>query len=172
MISIASATNWLKLAQPYRKKFGFFRSMRMAWWDRQLRWALPKDTIVQIKLPGYRSPIELRAGSTDLGTFHEVFINEEHAIELDFPPRTICDLGANIGLASLYFANRYPNAQIVAFEPEKENFERLSANTSAYPNIQVVRAAAWPHDTDLTIIDKNKCSNAFEVREFEGHGRE
>ncbi len=36
-------------------------------------------------------------------------------------PRRVIDLGANIGLVSLYFALRFPDAQIVAVEMMPEN---------------------------------------------------
>jgi FkbM family methyltransferase len=41
----------------------------------------------------------------------------------------IVDAGANIGASSVFFAMMYPNARIVAVEPEPGNFALLSANT-------------------------------------------
>lgn len=44
-------------------------------------------------------------------------------------PLVILDCGANIGIASLYFADRYHNAVVHAFEPDIDNFQSLMANT-------------------------------------------
>lgn len=41
---------------------------------------------------------------------------------------TILDLGAHIGLATLYFATRFPKAQLVSVEPVPENFALLARN--------------------------------------------
>ena len=41
-------------------------------------------------------------------------------------PGRIVDLGANIGAASV-FATRWPNARILALEPDPGTFERLAA---------------------------------------------
>jgi FkbM family methyltransferase len=38
------------------------------------------------------------------------------------------DVGANIGLYSLYAAKRRPGCRVYAFEPESQNFSRLCAN--------------------------------------------
>ena len=160
-----SITGWLQISKPYRDKFGFFAGMKMGWKARQLLWVLPRNSIVRIKLPNMRYPIGLRAQTTDLGTFHQVFLDEEHAIDLDTAPQTICDLGANVGLASIYFANRFPNAKIIAIEPERENFLQLKANTAAYENIEIIHGAAWPRDTNLSIVNTDKGSNAFQVKE-------
>ncbi|MET3900817.1 FkbM family methyltransferase [Devosia sp. UYZn731] len=43
-------------------------------------------------------------------------------------PEVIWDVGANIGLYSLYAAKRHPNAKIYAFEPSVLNLELLSRN--------------------------------------------
>jgi FkbM family methyltransferase len=53
----------------------------------------------------------------------------------------IVDAGANIGLASIWFANQYPLARIVAIEPEKGNFRVLEKNVGSNPNIIPVCAA-------------------------------
>lgn len=43
-------------------------------------------------------------------------------------PRVVVDIGANIGLFSLYAAARWPSAQILAYEPDPENFRILQKN--------------------------------------------
>jgi FkbM family methyltransferase len=48
------------------------------------------------------------------------------------------DVGANVGLFSLFVAARAgPNAQIVAIEPEPQNLERLRFNVAANPGIPI-----------------------------------
>lgn len=55
--------------------------------------------------------------------------------------RVILDCGANIGITSLYFASRYPNARIFSIEPDKENFALLKRNTAAEPRIIPIHGA-------------------------------
>lgn len=45
----------------------------------------------------------------------------------------IIDAGANIGLTSVYLANRFPNARILALEVDQQNFELLAENARPYP---------------------------------------
>lgn len=51
------------------------------------------------------------------------------------PPPLIFDVGANIGIATLFFKSKYPRAKIKAFEPVGESFECLKANTE---NLELV----------------------------------
>ena len=37
----------------------------------------------------------------------------------------IIDIGANVGIVSFYFAKKYPNAKIFAYEPHPLNFQNL-----------------------------------------------
>lgn len=67
---------------------------------------------------------------TDLGTFSEIFIFEEYKIpNLSYPIKRILDLGANSGYASIYFANLFGEAQIIAVEPDPRNVEKIKINT-------------------------------------------
>jgi FkbM family methyltransferase len=47
------------------------------------------------------------------------------------------DVGANIGIYTLYAASRYPNSKIYAFEPDPKNYFRLLENVllNGYTNI-------------------------------------
>jgi FkbM family methyltransferase len=44
---------------------------------------------------------------------------------------TIVDIGANLGVFSIYFARRFPDAGVYAFEPSRKAFSRLAANATA-----------------------------------------
>ena len=44
------------------------------------------------------------------------------------PGDTVVDIGANIGLVSIYLAKKYPFLKIYAFEPCRENYEHLLLN--------------------------------------------
>lgn len=68
-------------------------------------------------------------------------------------PKTIIDAGANVGLASIYFANRFPHGQILAIEPESSNFEVLKKNVAPYSNIIALHVALWDKTERIRLFD-------------------
>jgi FkbM family methyltransferase len=95
--------------------------------------------------------------------------------DLNENPSHIIDAGANIGLTSIYFANRYPAAKIFSLEPEETNFELLKVNTARYENIVPIKTALWKENTSLALIPGDdhrgfqtldqKSINAVNIRE-------
>jgi FkbM family methyltransferase len=102
----------------------------------------------------------------DFATFEEVILKEDYNLTINFNPSTIIDGGANIGLTSVFFANKYPNADIVAVEPEEGNFEMLKKNTKNYGRISLIRSGIWSHPAILSVIDEGKGNNSFTVAEI------
>lgn len=51
--------------------------------------------------------------------------------------RTILDVGANAGAATVFFACHFPDATIHAFEPGPETFETLKRNTAGWARIHL-----------------------------------
>lgn len=101
---------------------------------------------MQIHAPGIKYPITLRRDRGDRGAFDQVLIRRHYdhcAIHALKNPRLIIDAGAHIGLASVFFANLFPEAKIIAVEPEPRNFALLRQNIAPYPNITAIQAAAW-----------------------------
>lgn len=75
--------------------------------------------------------IEFRQNPSDLYILRENFVYKIYEFEYEkYIPQIQCivDLGANIGLSSLFFQSRFPNANIVCVEPVKENIEMLHKN--------------------------------------------
>jgi FkbM family methyltransferase len=68
-------------------------------------------------------------------------------------PPVIIDAGANVGLCAVFYANRFPDARIIAIEPEPSNYEMLKKNTAPYPNITTVHAALWKENGPLRLFD-------------------
>lgn len=84
----------------------------------------------------------------------------------------ILDLGANIGSYSIRCASDYPNAKVVAVEPEKQNYDILSKNLKS-PNIRKVNAAVGYGSKELTLSVNSREGYAHSVEEtqlnFEEH---
>lgn len=115
--------------------------------------ALRVPVVLQARAPGVAFPVHVRYPSTDLPTFGQIFFNEDYRFDVLRDPRVIVDAGANIGLASVYFANRYPASRIVAVEPEPGNLEMLKRNASYYSNIEVEAAALWNATGHIALLD-------------------
>jgi len=109
--------------------------------------------LLEMKRPDVRFPFYLRVPSSDVGAFKQIFIQREYDFEVVRPPRTIVDAGANIGLASIYFSNRFPSARILAIEPEESNFEALQRNVLPYGNITALHAALWHENRKIDLVD-------------------
>lgn len=58
----------------------------------------------------------------------EIFIHQIYYFESSLSNPLIIDAGAHIGLSTLYFKHLYPQAQILAFEPNPTNFALLEKN--------------------------------------------
>ena len=76
--------------------------------------------------------------STDLGTFLEVFLQDEYKI---FQPiknvKIIIDLGANCGYTSIYFSHIFPEAKIIAVEADPTNVKKIKKNIESF-NEQII----------------------------------
>jgi FkbM family methyltransferase len=78
---------------------------------------------------------------------------KHYAFDVCMHPKTIIDAGANIGLTSIYFAARFPEAKIFAIEPEENNFKVLEKNTAPYDNIIPIQSALWSRNEEINLID-------------------
>lgn len=114
---------------------------------------LHKTVKVSVVVPGLHHPVHLRLRTTDVATFRQVFVTAEYDCKLRKLPQIIIDAGANIGLTSVFYANKYPDARILALEPEASNFQMLKANVAHYRNITPIRAALWKTRGDVKVID-------------------
>jgi FkbM family methyltransferase len=90
-----------------------------------------------IRLGTVASTLLLRRETGDYMVFSEVFASGAYLLRGVVPDRVrlVVDLGANVGLATLFFIIQYPRARVVAVEPDRDNFELLRQNTTAVRDI-------------------------------------
>jgi FkbM family methyltransferase len=117
--------------------------------------------IISINREDYKYPIYLRNYTTDVSTYKEIIEMHEYCFTAKHEPKYIIDAGANVGMAAIYFANKYKNAKIIAIEPESENYELLKKNTENYTNITVIQAALWDTSGEISLFDMGLGDNAF-----------
>lgn len=113
--------------------------------------AFGRPATLTVRVPHFINPVTLRLRTSDVSVFEEIVVRGQYALSLPLEPETIVDAGANIGLASVYYANRYPKARIVALEPEPSNFDVLLRNVGRYSNIFPIRAALWHRDAYVAL---------------------
>ncbi len=118
---------------------------------RLFRW--PKE--VSVRHPGIRNPVQIRLRTTDESVYKQVLLRSEYAADLRFAPKVIVDGGANIGVTSIFFAHRYPDAKIIAVEPEPSNYAVLVRNVRPYLAITPFHAALWNRDGKISIAQPN-----------------
>jgi FkbM family methyltransferase len=122
--------------------------------------------VLQFKVPGIPTPVYCRSQGPDFLVLYDLLGKNRCDYLFHNPPSLIIDAGAHVGYATLFYANRWPNARIIALEPEAHNFELLRMNCSAYPNVTTIQGALWYQRTRLRIINPDAPSWAFRVAEY------
>jgi len=111
-------------------------------------------------------PLVVRFGTTDAAVLEHVLINKEYDIDYGtLRPRLIIDAGANVGYASVFFARKFPDADIYAIEPEASNFKALQKNASPYPHIRPIKKGLWNTPGKLAVVDQGQGEWAFMTAE-------
>jgi FkbM family methyltransferase len=91
----------------------------------------------------------------------ELFINEIYKFNSANPSPYILDCGAHIGMSILYFKTLYPQAKIIAFEPDEHNYNLLKDNTSNwnFENVVLVNKAIWVENGEVLFNEANDMSS-------------
>jgi FkbM family methyltransferase len=107
----------------------------------RLKRRILRDYLVSIELKRDGSggaPLRIAGHSVsylDFGSlvfqFHELFVELQYYIRLNTPQPLIVDCGSNIGLSVIFFTTLFPNAHILAFEPDPQAFGCLVRNIEA-----------------------------------------
>ena len=165
MSRLRDVRDWLAQTYHYLKELGLAEGLRFSWADiwgiRELR---------EVQLGG--QCISLRTASSDFRVAEGILVRGEYRLVQADHPKTILDVGANIGAAAIYFAHAYPDATVYAFEPEAGNFEVLKKNCEPWRNIVPLPLAIWSRAMSREIQNRKTGAWGYTVAEVEGgsHG--
>jgi len=111
--------------------------------------------------------LAMRTYRGDIEIFYEVFWSKIYQIPSNYllKPTLIVDLGAHIGLASIYFALQNKAAKIIAIEASATNFQLLKNNTSDFENIQCINKAIYTIDGYINFDDADNFSYNTKISE-------
>lgn len=152
----------LKRIRKFQKRFGHARGL-LLWFHLRQHVRKQQGALHIVQVPGLYHPVALRAMTSDVEVFHQIFLDGELEFDLRMVPSRIIDAGANVGLAAVYFSSRFPEAKILALEVESANFELLKLNTAFYPNITCLKKALWSGPANLSITNPTAESWSFRV---------
>jgi FkbM family methyltransferase len=115
----------------------------------------------------------LRTRAGDLFVLHEVLVTECYEIPrgLGIEPTMIVDLGANVGITTLYYARRFPAARFVCVEPDPANAALLRRNVDHLGDRVVVIEAAITARSGVVAFDDSGWSWGVQLRAGGAGGR-
>ena len=116
-----------------------------------------KGSTTVVPVPGIGN-VHVRPDDSDIDTIRQVFGNKDY--DMSYPALLanrisdhytnllhqgltpiVVDAGANIGAATLWFSSKYPQASIIAIEPDPGNAAVLRKNLATKKNCIVLEAA-------------------------------
>lgn len=139
-----------------------YREVNVSWWRLKYYKHLPAGNIRVHQLFGkslfFISAPELLHG------LHEIFIDEIYKQELPSNPYII-DCGANIGMSVIYLKSNFPDAEIIAFEPDESNFKLLNKNMQSfgYTTVDLHKEAVWNENTKLMFSNESSMGSKIEL---------
>jgi len=123
---------------------------RKDWKEARRLYKTPRYTETTADLFG--STISVPDTASFLFMKDELFKEEIYKFRCDKKAPVIIDGGANIGLASIYFKQQYPNAKIIVFEADPYIagfFKKNVLEAFQFDDVQLVEKALWKEITTL-----------------------
>ncbi len=125
----------------------------------------------RVTLPNGLEIAHLNRYETDY-VYREIFTDRcylRHGIRLP-ANGTVIDIGANIGLFTLFVRSEAPDATVFAFEPSPAAFRALQANCAGYgPNLTAINAGVGERrgEATLTCYEKSSVFSSFHANAVE-----
>src|SRR5712691_9857216 len=121
----------------------------------------PRRARGEVSIASYR--FEYADAMSAWPQWDDIFVHGSLAFETDVREPRILDCGANIGLASIYFKQRYPNARITAFEADPALAAICRRNLAAHgaSAVEINDVAVWVGEGSIEFICEGADSGAI-----------
>ena len=105
--------------------------------------------------------VRLRWGvKADNTCFHDVLEKKYHVPELPIEPRTVLDLGSNIGLTMMHYQSIWPAAHIYGYEMDSENHWVSQFN---YRGDMTYNEAIWTYNGHVPYIKGRDSEQCYKI---------
>lgn len=142
----------ISLLRTYAKSIGWGAAISLRFSDFRARMGVSKGALLKFRIKNAQYPLLMRIGSSDREVLAQIFIEREYEPIAVESPRTILDLGANVGYSSAYFLSKYPDATVLAVEPDPGNYAMCRRNLEPYGSrARVIHGAVWPERRKLVM---------------------
>jgi FkbM family methyltransferase len=117
-----------------------------------------------------------RPGTSDTELIYKILLRRgrkgEYAIEPNVltaigDVETVLDIGANIGISTLYLAMMFPQARVFAFEPVTDNFSMLERNVQPLLRVKAIPVALGERDGTIDFFSSDHATNFGGFSRFE-----
>ena len=121
-----------------------------------------------IRIEQKNADIAIRRLAADVHILSEILVDRWYDKGLPkVAPGIIFDVGANIGIVTLYMKLRYPDAVVYAFEPDPASFAVLEHNIKSLKNVKAFNVGLW-NKQDTLMFHRSKhfdTRNSFILKE-------
>jgi FkbM family methyltransferase len=126
--------------------------------------------VVTLKLNSLRHPFTIRRIQSHAGgIIQNVLRGEYDAYPPIDEPEFIIDAGAFIGDLTCHWATRYPEAMIIALEPNPDNYSYALRNTLPYAaKVKLLNQGLWSVSGKLGVTGDEMCSRLVESTDSMG----
>lgn len=154
--------------------------LKLAWWtgwfhldNKSSRRSKDAFRTLSLRLGPHRLELSLRQNPGDLWTLYEVFGQESYLIPVEDLPsvRTVVDLGAHIGLSTLYLSRLFPQARFLCVEPNPSSLPFLKCNLEQNGVAhKILPVGIGKEDAKARKLYAHHCTSQFSLLENPLHG--
>jgi FkbM family methyltransferase len=112
----------------------------------------PENRGIPVRFEFRGRPIRCVLGEIcEYEVLEEVFVDEAYGSDLPAHAQAIVDLGSHVGLAAVYLAARFPDARLLAVEPNPTLLGRLRSNLAGVEHVTVAPVAVAERDGEARL---------------------
>jgi len=147
---------------------------------------LPRDVNGAISVNTHFGTVHLRPFDSDMTVLRQIFVNRDYdltkyeqfarinarylaILEAGETP-VVIDAGANIGASTLWFSRAFPEARVLAVEPDTKNVAVCRMNCEATRNVTIVQAAIGSSRGAASLVRPDQSSWSIQVERGERGG--
>lgn len=163
---------FFRKAQNHMRRLNILKLFAKKFWQKKLKEGIVYRELKKIStVPRYTEfstailgkKIKAVDSASFVFMYKEIFNEQIYNINFSNKAPRIIDCGANIGLSCIYFKQRFPDAIITAFEPDKRICKIAKDNFTSFnfSDIELVNKGLWTYDGCISFMEEGADGGAI-----------